>query len=91
MSKLENKIWLSTGGSRGLGRSIALTFADAGASAAVASRTRETCDEVVDIIPGKGQRAFAVEVDVSESDSVAKMVETSESVSMDHAPSDRIV
>lgn len=75
MSNLENKIALITGGSRGLGRAIALAFADAGASVAVASRTRETCDEVVELIRGKGRRAFAVEVDVSESESVTKMVE----------------
>ncbi len=75
MFSLENKIALITGGSRGLGRAIALAYADAGADVAVASRTRETCDEVVAAIQAKGRRALAVEADVSESESVVKMVE----------------
>jgi NAD(P)-dependent dehydrogenase (short-subunit alcohol dehydrogenase family) len=75
MSQLTNKLALVTGGSRGLGRAMALAFADAGADVAVASRARETCDEVVAMIRGKGRRALAVEVDVSDSASVAKMVE----------------
>ena len=74
MFQLTNKIALVTGGSRGLGRAIALAFADAGADVAIASRTRETCDEVVAAIQAKGRRALAVEADVSDSESVAKMV-----------------
>ncbi len=74
MFQLTNKIALIAGGSRGLGRAIALAYADAGADVAVASRTRETCDEVVELIRAKGRHALAVKADVSESESVAKMV-----------------
>ncbi len=75
MSQLQNKIALVTGGGRGLGRAIALAFADAGADVAVASRTREQLDEVAELIRAKGRHALAIEVDVSDSASVAKMVE----------------
>jgi NAD(P)-dependent dehydrogenase (short-subunit alcohol dehydrogenase family) len=74
MFRLDNKIALITGGGRGLGRAIALAFADAGAHVAVASRTREQLDEVAEAIRAKGRRALAVEADVSDSASVAQMV-----------------
>ncbi len=76
MFRLDNKTALVTGGGRGLGRAIALAFADAGAGVAVASRNRANLDEVAETIRAKGRRALAVEADVSDSASVAKMVET---------------
>lgn len=75
MSQLNNKIALVTGGGRGLGRAIALAFADAGADVVVASRTREQIEQVAEAIRAKNRRARAVEVDVSDSASVARMVE----------------
>jgi NAD(P)-dependent dehydrogenase (short-subunit alcohol dehydrogenase family) len=58
-----------------LGRAIALAFADAGAHVAIASRTREQLDEVAKEIRAKNRRARAIEVDVSDSASVAQMVD----------------
>ena len=43
---LEGKVALVTGGSRGIGRSIALTFADAGADVAVTARKFPDLEEV---------------------------------------------
>lgn len=76
MSQLSSKIALVTGGGHGLGRAIALAFASAGADVAVASRTREQLDEVVQEVQGRNQRGLAIEVDVTDSASVARMVET---------------
>ncbi|MBI5304540.1 MAG: SDR family oxidoreductase [Chloroflexi bacterium] len=74
MIQLGSKIALVTGGGRGLGRAIALAFADAGAEVAVASRTREQLDEVVGAIQAQGRCGLAIEADVSDSASVAKMI-----------------
>ena len=75
MAELSNKIALVTGGGRGLGRAIALAFAEAGAEVAVASRTRKQLDEVAEEIRARNRRALAVEADVTDSGSVARMVE----------------
>lgn len=56
---LTGKKVLITGGSRGLGRSMALGFAAAGADVAIASRKLESCEETVKEIEALGVRGLA--------------------------------
>ncbi len=74
MFELTNQIALITGGGRGLGRAIALAYADAGADVAVASRSLDQLEEVAQTIRAKGRRALAIETDVTDSEAVAKLV-----------------
>src|SRR5687767_10354765 len=69
---LNGKIALITGGGRGIGRAIALAFAQQGARIAVAARTSEQVEHVAAEI---GNGAIAVVCDVSDPDSVARMFE----------------
>ncbi len=66
-----------TGGSRGLGRAIALALAEAGHSVAVnyASRS-DAADEVVGLIESAGGRALSVRADVGHEGAVGEMFET---------------
>jgi NAD(P)-dependent dehydrogenase (short-subunit alcohol dehydrogenase family) len=54
-----DKVVLVTGGSRGLGRSMALAFAERGADVVVASRKLENCQTVVGEIEALGRRGLA--------------------------------
>jgi 3-oxoacyl-[acyl-carrier protein] reductase len=64
---LEGQIAVITGGRQGIGRAIALTFAEAGADVAVCDFVVEDgkLDEVAEEIRGLGRRALAVRADVS--------------------------
>ena len=57
---LEGKVALITGGSRGIGKAIALTFADAGADIVISSRKQPGLDEVAAEIREMGRRALPV-------------------------------
>lgn len=77
---LEGKKALVTGGSRGIGRAIALALADAGADVAVVSRKLPDLEGVAEEIRGRGRQAIAVPAHVGRLDQVAEMVEKVRSV-----------
>jgi NAD(P)-dependent dehydrogenase (short-subunit alcohol dehydrogenase family) len=54
------KIVVITGASKGLGRAMALGFAEAGADVVVSSRKQSPCEELAEQIRGKGRKALAV-------------------------------
>lgn len=53
------KVALVTGGSRGLGREMALALAERGADLIIASRKREACVAVAEEVRGLGRKALA--------------------------------
>jgi 3-oxoacyl-[acyl-carrier protein] reductase len=74
MPKLDGKVALVTGASKGIGASIAKHLADAGASVVVNySSSKEGADRVVDEIKRKGGKAVAVQGDVSKKAEVDKL------------------
>jgi 3-oxoacyl-[acyl-carrier protein] reductase len=74
--ELEGKVAIVTGGTRGIGRAIALDLAANGADVALNYRkSAELASELTDTIRGMGRRALAVQADVSSFDDAQEMVE----------------
>ncbi|MBE3570589.1 MAG: 3-oxoacyl-[acyl-carrier-protein] reductase [Bacillales bacterium] len=75
--RLEGKVALVTGASRGIGREIALEFAREGADVAVNyAGSEEKAREVAEEIKAMGRKALLVQCDVSNSQSVQDMIKS---------------
>jgi NAD(P)-dependent dehydrogenase (short-subunit alcohol dehydrogenase family) len=71
---LAGKTALVTGASRGIGRAIALGFAEAGADLAISARTAEALEETKNAVEALGRKAFVVPADVTDRDAAQRMV-----------------
>jgi len=69
------KVVVVTGASKGLGRAMALGFAEAGADVVVSSRKLDACDVVAAEIRAIGRRALAVRCHVGDWDQCADLVD----------------
>jgi len=75
--RLEKKVALITGASRGIGRAMAIRFAEEGASVAVNYvQNQQAAEEVCQRIVSAGGRAISIRADVAEASQVRKMAET---------------
>ena len=63
--RLEGRVAIITGGSRGLGLGIALALADAGADIAIVARTAEQVSDAVEQVRARGRKAHGIVTDVA--------------------------
>jgi gluconate 5-dehydrogenase len=73
--RIDGKVAVVTGGSRGLGFWMAEGLAEAGADVVLCARKLEPCQEAAKAIGEKGVRTLAVECDVTDPDTVKALVE----------------
>jgi 3-oxoacyl-[acyl-carrier protein] reductase len=79
MSRLRGRVALVTGGSRGIGKAIAIAFAHAGADVAVNYHEQQAAaDEVCGAVQKLGRRAVALRANVSISAEVDRLVDAVE-------------
>ncbi len=71
---LENRVALVTGGSKGIGRGIALKFASEGCDVVVNARHIEGAQKVAQEIKELGRKSLAIAADVADSAAVVDMV-----------------
>jgi 3-oxoacyl-[acyl-carrier protein] reductase len=75
--KLEGQVALVTGSSRGIGKAIALAFAEQGADIILtSSRSMQTLHEVAEFLTQQGRQCLALETDVSQKESVEALFQT---------------
>ena len=74
MGLCDGKVALVTGGSRGIGRAIALELAAQGASVALCARNVAAAHEVEEEIAARGGKALAQEADVADAAQVVALV-----------------
>jgi NAD(P)-dependent dehydrogenase (short-subunit alcohol dehydrogenase family) len=73
--KLDGQIALVTGGSRGIGKAIAIGLAECGADVAILSRDSNKSSEVLDKIKGAGKKSIAISCDVSKISDISEKID----------------
>lgn len=72
---LRDKVAIVTGGSRGIGRAIALGFADEGCYVVLCARGEERLREAARQVEAKGVRALAMVADIAKAEDVERLVQ----------------
>jgi len=72
--RLDDKVVLITGGGQGIGKRMALTFAEVGAHIVVVDLNKDTAEAVAKQVKAMGRKSLALQVDVTDSAQITKMV-----------------
>ena len=74
VKRLEGKIAIVTGSSSGIGKAVAIRFAEEGAVVVVAARRVSLSSQVVDLIQERGGKAVSIPTDIREEEQVENLI-----------------
>jgi NAD(P)-dependent dehydrogenase (short-subunit alcohol dehydrogenase family) len=74
MQRLSGRVAIVTGGGRGIGKAVALAYAQEGADIALVARSSDEIRQATSEIEALGRQALAVQADVSNPEDVKRMV-----------------
>ncbi len=86
--RLDGKRLFITGGSRGLGREMALGIAEAGADVVLVGREQPSLDQTAADVRARGRRAFTIQADVGRPEEAERACRTALA---DHGPIDILI
>jgi 2-deoxy-D-gluconate 3-dehydrogenase len=72
--KLNGRVALVTGASRGLGQGMAVALGSAGASVALVARTKASLEETAKLIEKEGSKAYVLQADISKISEAQRVV-----------------
>ena len=72
--RLDNRVALITGGSRGLGLGMALALAHSGADVVIVSRNKDELEKAATLLRATGRRALTIPADVGDLAQVQTLV-----------------
>jgi 7-alpha-hydroxysteroid dehydrogenase len=73
--RLDGKVAVVTGASRGIGAACATAMAEVGADVVIAARSKETLEQVVEQIESMGRRAVAIACDLDDLANMQRLVD----------------
>ena len=86
---LNGSVAVITGGGRGIGRGIALAYAEAGADVVLAARTLGDVEAVAEEVRSLGRRALALSCDVNDSEQRNALVTQARADGPHHPPGEQ--
>lgn len=77
MTRLQDKVAIITGSANGIGKAIAVRYAQEGAKIVIADFNEEALNSTVDMLKGQGVQAVGVKVNVAVEEDIQRMIDDS--------------